>query len=161
LKKNSCYGFEDLTGLSDPYVKITICNQSVYSESIPQTNNPKWDTTLIIPEIFIYTTYEHVVNSPPEIILEAFDQDQFGPNEFMGKSYIRPSVHSDTDNSPKLTWYNIFYGNEEAGDILASFELIKRDRIEPLQKSMVVRNKIPLSIMPKLKPYILEVAKLF
>ncbi len=149
--------FEDLTGLSDPYVKISIGNQSVYSEVIQQTNNPKWDLTLVIPEIFIYSAYENIVRSPPEIILEIFDQDQFGPDEFMGKSYIRPSVHSDFEESPKLKWYKIFYGNEQAGDILASFELIRRDRREPLIRPLIFTTKIPLSIMPKLKPYILEV----
>ncbi len=66
---------QDSTGLSDPYVKATVRNQSVYSHVIKQTNNPKWNSTLIIPEIHVYSSYEEIVENPPEIILELFDQD--------------------------------------------------------------------------------------
>lgn len=68
----------DSTGLSDPYVKITIGNQSVYSDKIDQTNNPKWNKTLVIPEINLFSTYESIVLNPPEIILEIYDKDYVG-----------------------------------------------------------------------------------
>lgn len=45
-------------------------------------------------------------------------------DELMGKCFIKPLVQKDHNNPPKLKWYKIFYGNEQAGDILASFELL-------------------------------------
>lgn len=68
----------DSTGLSDPYVKISIGNQTVFSEAIPQTNNPKWNVTLNILEIYSYFEYESVCENPPEIILELYDHDLIG-----------------------------------------------------------------------------------
>lgn len=68
----------DSTGLSDPYVKITLGNQSVYSSVITQTNNPNWNTSLFIPEIYLYSSFDSIRKNPPEIMLEIYDQDLVG-----------------------------------------------------------------------------------
>ena len=44
--------------------------------------------------------------------------------ELMGKFYTKPFMNLDNQNPPKLKWFNIYYGQKHAGDILASFELI-------------------------------------
>jgi hypothetical protein len=46
------------------------------------------------------------------------------PDELMGKCFIRPIVQRSLTNPPKLKWYNIFLGRDQAGDVLASFELL-------------------------------------
>jgi hypothetical protein len=43
----------------------------------------------------------------------------------MGKCYIKPSISKQIDDPPRLQWFKIYHKNEHAGDILASFELIK------------------------------------
>ena len=63
-------------------------NQSVFSKVIKQTNNPKWNSTLVISEVNIYSTYEEVVENPPEIILELYDQDMLGVSYNMNKIVI-------------------------------------------------------------------------
>lgn len=65
----------DSSGLSDPYINIVIGNQSVKSKRKVQTNNPKWGTTFIIPHIYLYGNLEYILNNPPEIIIEVFDED--------------------------------------------------------------------------------------
>ena len=67
----------DSTGLSDPFVKIKFYNQCVIGEAINQTNNPQWNVTLSIKEVFLYGTLRNFTNRPPEIIVEVFDKDQF------------------------------------------------------------------------------------
>lgn len=66
---------QDSTGLSDPYIKVTMGSQSVYTKVIKQTNNPKWNSMLVIPEINLYSNYDEIIENPPEIILELYDQD--------------------------------------------------------------------------------------
>ena len=55
-------------------------NQSVYSETINQTNNPKWNKTLTIPQVNVYGLLDAIVANPPEIIVEMFDEDTFQVN---------------------------------------------------------------------------------
>lgn len=97
----------------------------------------------------------------------------------MGKCYIRPLVQRSLNNPPRLKWHNIFLGNERAGDVLASFELLNvkefsissfnhfdlTDLILPTKLPPdYVRsvNKyepvaIPISIVPKLSQFTIEV----
>lgn len=42
----------------------------------------------------------------------------------MGKSIVQPTVLHSFSTPPKLKWHKIQLGNEPAGDVLASFELI-------------------------------------
>jgi hypothetical protein len=66
----------DASGLSDPYVKINLHNESLKSEIKFQTNNPAWDQTLCIKELFLYGSLKSIAESPPEIILEILDHDK-------------------------------------------------------------------------------------
>lgn len=43
----------------------------------------------------------------------------------MGRSICQPSVAS----SPRLAWYPILKGGKAAGELLAAFELIRRDKV--------------------------------
>lgn len=44
----------------------------------------------------------------------------------MGRSICQPSVVS----SPRLAWYPILKGGKAAGELLAAFELIRRDKVK-------------------------------
>jgi hypothetical protein len=95
------------------------------------------------------------VNNPPEVIVKIFDKDQFGPPEFMGKCFVKPFVHDELDKPPKLKWYNVFCGNERAGDILGSFELIRTSgKADEFAKTLILLDSFPV---PKVKTYTLEV----
>ncbi|CAF0876645.1 unnamed protein product [Brachionus calyciflorus] len=147
----------DSTGLSDPYVKLTLGNQSVYSHVITQTNNPKWNTSLLIPEINLYSPYESIAQNPPEIILEIYDKDLVGEHELMGKCPIKPVVQTKRNNPPMLKWYKVFHGSEHAGDILASFELILLSSENAKRKENDKIIPIPEYIVPIMSTYTLEI----
>ena len=44
----------------------------------------------------------------------------------MGKCYVKPFINyfQNLQPHPKLKWYKVYHSYENAGDILASFELI-------------------------------------
>lgn len=48
-----------------------------------------------------------------------------GADEFMGRCVCQPSMVS----SPRLAWYPIQKGGKAAGEMLAAFELIRRDKV--------------------------------
>jgi hypothetical protein len=73
----------DTSGLSDPYLKISIANQSICSKTIYQTNNPKWFETLHLDNINLYGDYKSISKNPPEIIIDVFDRDAVGVSAFL------------------------------------------------------------------------------
>lgn len=46
----------------------------------------------------------------------------------MGRSICQPSLVS----SPRLAWYPIVKDGKAAGELLAAFELIRRDKVNPV-----------------------------
>lgn len=48
-----------------------------------------------------------------------------GADEFMGRCVCRPSLTT----SPRLAWYPIQRGDKSAGELLAAFELIRREKV--------------------------------
>ena len=61
--------------LTDPYVRVAFCNQSQKTEWQQQSLCPKWDQTLVFPQVELFDTIENVVRRPPNIIMEVFDRD--------------------------------------------------------------------------------------
>lgn len=131
----------DSTGLSDPYLCVTLDNRTVGTMTKNETNNPRWEETLTIKDVYLYGTFESIQKNPPELIVEIYDSDyhvnlaneylnelsnklyQLQRKEFMGRCYIKPSVVEAHQSTPKLRWHRVYYGDKNAGEILASFEL--------------------------------------
>ena len=67
----------DETGLSDPYFIIRVYNQIVKGKVVKQTNNPDWNCYIILKDIFLYGTLESIIQNPPEIIIDLYDEDFF------------------------------------------------------------------------------------
>ncbi len=65
----------DSTGLSDPFIRTVLHNQSIDGDVKYQTNNPKWNKTFVIDEVVFYEKFDQIIRSPPEIIVQIFDQD--------------------------------------------------------------------------------------
>ncbi|XP_019494547.1 PREDICTED: myoferlin [Hipposideros armiger] len=120
----------DKDSFSDPYAHVSFLHRSKTTEIIHSTLNPTWDQTIIFEEIEIYGEPQTVLQNPPKVIIELFDHDQVGKDEFLGRSMCSPLVklNSEMDITPKLLWYPVMNGDKTCGDVLVAAELIMRHK---------------------------------
>ncbi|XP_012515186.1 PREDICTED: myoferlin isoform X1 [Propithecus coquereli] len=120
----------DKDSFSDPYAHVSFLHRSKTTEIIHSTLNPTWDQTIIFDEIEIYGEPQAVLQNPPKVVIELFDNDQVGKDEFLGRSIFSPLVklHSEMDVTPKLLWHPVRNGDKVCGDVLATAELILRHK---------------------------------
>ncbi|XP_044515219.1 dysferlin [Gracilinanus agilis] len=132
----------DKDSFSDPYAIVSFLHQSQKTVVVKNTLNPTWDQTLIFYEIEIFGDPETVSENPPSIVVELYDHDTYGADEYLGRCICRPSLNQ----APRLTWFPILRGSRAAGELLAAFELIQREKpavhhipgFEPNELSRVV-----------------------
>ncbi|XP_041358290.1 otoferlin-like [Gigantopelta aegis] len=153
----------DASGLSDPYARIAFVEQSVCTQVIEQTLSPTWDEMLIIKEVDIYGLMEEIVDDPPTIIVEIFDQDKVGKSEFIGRALCKPLVKLSDENysppkfPPRLEWWSVYRGPDRAGELLATFELLQLapfgDRsgqdLPPMELPDLGKDRGPIMPVPK------------
>ncbi|XP_021108713.1 myoferlin isoform X2 [Heterocephalus glaber] len=120
----------DKDSFSDPYAHVSFLHRSKTTEIIHSTLNPTWDQTIIFDEVEIYGEPQTVLQNPPKVIIELFDNDQVGKDEFLGRSICPPLVklNSEMDITPKLLWHPVMNGDKACGDVLVTAELILRDK---------------------------------
>ncbi|XP_026967871.1 myoferlin isoform X4 [Sagmatias obliquidens] len=120
----------DKDSFSDPYAHVSFLHRSKTTEIIHSTLNPTWDQTIIFDEIEIYGEPQTVLQNPPKVVIELFDNDQVGKDEFLGRSMCSPLVklNSEMDITPKLLWYPVMNGDKTCGDVLVTAELILRHK---------------------------------
>ncbi|KAF4804147.1 dysferlin [Turdus rufiventris] len=114
----------DKDSFSDPYAIVSFLHQSQKTVVEKNTLNPTWDQTLIFYEIEIFGNPQDVAESPPNILVEIYDHDTYGADEFMGRCICRPSL----ERSPRLSWYPVLKSGRNVGELLAAFELIQREK---------------------------------
>ncbi|XP_053560319.1 dysferlin isoform X2 [Bombina bombina] len=114
----------DKDSFSDPYAIVSFLHQSQKTVVMKSTLNPTWDQTLIFYEIEIFGDPQDIAEVPPNIVVEIFDHDTYGADEYMGRCICKPSL----ERSPRLSWYPVTIGNKNAGELLAAFELIQREK---------------------------------
>uniref|UniRef100_A0A8C8BMD5 Dysferlin n=1 Tax=Otus sunia TaxID=257818 RepID=A0A8C8BMD5_9STRI len=114
----------DKDSFSDPYAIVSFLHQSQKTVVIKNTLNPTWDQTLIFYEIEIFGDPQNVSDSPPNIVVEIYDHDTYGADEFMGRCICKPSLA----RSPRLSWHPVIKANRNVGELLAAFELIQREK---------------------------------
>ncbi|XP_078269853.1 myoferlin-like [Rhinoraja longicauda] len=132
-----CYIFQarnmtamDKDSFSDPYAHISFLHQSKTTEVIKSTLNPTWDQSLIFNDIDIYGDPSNLTQSPPKVVIEIFDEDQVGKDEFLGRCLCAPIVklNPNTEVTPKLLWYPVKMGDKKCGEILMAAELMLKDK---------------------------------
>uniref|UniRef100_A0A8C1U7Q3 Dysferlin, limb girdle muscular dystrophy 2B (autosomal recessive) n=1 Tax=Cyprinus carpio TaxID=7962 RepID=A0A8C1U7Q3_CYPCA len=114
----------DKDSFSDSYAIVSFLHQSQKTVTVRNTLNPTWDQTLIFYEVEIFGDHLAAERNPPHIVVELYDQDTYGADEFMGRCVCQSSMVS----SPRLAWYPIQKAGKPAGELLAAFELIRRDK---------------------------------
>ncbi|XP_078483992.1 otoferlin isoform X2 [Ciona intestinalis] len=121
----------DDTGLSDPFAKVIFSTHTDTTQVIDETLSPTWDQTLIMPNITLYGRAEELRDDPPIIIVEIFDQDNVGKNEYIGRTIAKPVVKMSSERydeprfPPQLDWFQVYRGMTKAGEVLAAFELLQ------------------------------------
>ncbi|XP_067324533.1 dysferlin isoform X1 [Anolis sagrei] len=114
----------DKDSFSDPYAVVSFLHQSQKTVVAKSTLNPTWDQTLIFYEIEIFGNPQNIADAPPNIVVEIFDHDTYGADEFLGRCLCKPSM----DPKPRLAWFPVQRGRQAAGELLAAFELIQREK---------------------------------
>ncbi|XP_077444466.1 dysferlin [Stigmatopora argus] len=113
----------DKDSFSDPYAIVSFLHQSQKTVTVRNTLNPTWDQTLIFYDVEIFGDPQATAAGPPHVVVELYDQDTYGADEFMGRCICSPSL----GHSPRLAWFPIRLAEKDAGELLAAFELIRRD----------------------------------
>ncbi|XP_039095492.1 dysferlin isoform X1 [Hyaena hyaena] len=114
----------DKDSFADPYAIVSFLHQSQKTVVVKNTLNPTWDQTLIFYEIEIFGEPASIAEQPPSIVVELYDHDTYGADEFMGRCICQPSL----ERMPRLAWFPLIRGSQPAGELLASFELIQREK---------------------------------
>jgi len=117
----------DASGLSDPYATVYITEFAKTTQVIEETLSPTWDELLLFEEILVYGTKDDIRKDPPTIIIEIYDQDKVGKSEFIGRAIAKPRVklRENPYATPVLEWFDIMRGHENAGELLAAFEMLE------------------------------------
>uniref|UniRef100_A0A670JK97 Dysferlin n=1 Tax=Podarcis muralis TaxID=64176 RepID=A0A670JK97_PODMU len=148
----------DKDSFSDPYATVSFLHQSQKTVVAKNTLNPTWDQTLIFHEIEIHGAPQNVADSPPNIVVEIYDHDTYGADEFMGRCICKPSLN----HKPRLSWHPISSGSRGTGELLAAFELIQREKVNsdlpypPPQREPNI-FMVPQGIKPVLQRTAIEV----
>uniref|UniRef100_A0A672J593 Dysferlin, limb girdle muscular dystrophy 2B (autosomal recessive) n=1 Tax=Salarias fasciatus TaxID=181472 RepID=A0A672J593_SALFA len=150
----------DKDSFSDAYAIVSFLHQSQKTVTVRNTLNPTWDQTLIFYEVEIFGDPEVTAACPPNVVVELYDSDTYGADEFMGRCVCQPSLTP----SPRLAWFPIRLGDKHAGELLAAFELIRREKVRghsdlpypPPQREPNV-FMVPQGIKPALQRTAIEV----
>lgn len=167
----------DASGLSDPYATVYITEFAKTTQVIEETLSPTWDELLVFDEILVYGTKDEIKKNPPTIIIEIYDQDKVGKSEFIGRAIAKPRVklRENPYNTPALEWFDIIRGSENAGELLAAFEMleigatdvprltepkdveVELKKLVPHSPALNVTYPVPKEVRPHLAKFKLEV----
>ncbi|XP_055296702.1 otoferlin isoform X2 [Sitodiplosis mosellana] len=117
----------DASGLSDPYATVYITEFAKTTQVIEETLSPTWDELLLFDDVLVYGTKEEIKKNPPTVVIEIYDQDKVGKSEFIGRTIAKPRIKLKENPYviPTLDWFAIERGLDNAGELLAAFEMIE------------------------------------
>ncbi|XP_077992044.1 myoferlin-like isoform X14 [Glandiceps talaboti] len=151
----------DSDSFSDPFAYVCLMTRSQKTEIKKKTLCPSWDQSLIIDDLEIYGDPQRLADNPPDIVVEVFDWDALGSPEFMGRVMVKPLVKLEGNDPrvPRLMWYSLRRGNEEAGEVLVSFELFLKENgdlpfMPPMEGKLY---RVPSGIRPVMQRTAIEV----
>ncbi|XP_041424830.1 myoferlin-like [Xenopus laevis] len=148
----------DRDSFSDPYAHVSFLYQSKRTQIINCTLNPTWDQTLVFSDIEICGEPHETEQNPPSIIIELYDSDPGGEDDFLGRSLFFPMVklNPNLSDTPKLFWCPVTMGKRHCGDILVAAELLLQESngyvlpVLPSQRAPTI-YMVPQGIRPVLQ----------
>ncbi|CAF3469754.1 unnamed protein product [Rotaria socialis] len=176
----------DATGLSDPFLSITVGNETQTTPVLKQSLCPQWNITLAFQNLIHVGTRETAEEIVGNVVVECYDYDEGGNGpELIGRFSTTAKLDLFDEKAGAqqslFKWYPFKIGDEQAGELLAVFELVqvnphtrqadttcKLEEIEittegyPLLNFVTsqVKNKIyqiPILLIPDLKTYEIEI----
>ncbi|KAM9487177.1 fer-1-like protein 6 [Clarias gariepinus] len=151
----------DNTGLSDPFARVSFHSNTQCTAVINQTLTPTWNQMLMANKVSLYGELTDIVQEPPLVVVEVYDEDAVGKPEYLGSTIAVPVVRLNEEpyTPPQLQYSALFYGSMSGGDILGAFELIQTGK-HPLPEIDQPEGQIypvPSYIRPVLCKYRIEV----
>ncbi|KAJ4948701.1 hypothetical protein JOQ06_020231, partial [Pogonophryne albipinna] len=107
----------DKDSFSDPYAIVSFLHQSQKTVTVRNTLNPTWDQTLIFYEVEIFGDPEGTISSPPNVVVELYDQDTYPAvhhipgveGDFMTSNHVLDEEdESDLPHPPHQREPNVF-----------------------------------------------------
>lgn len=133
--------------MSDPYATVYITEFAKTTQVIEETLSPTWDELLLFDDVLVYGTNEEIKKNPPTVVIEIYDQDKVGKSEFIGRTIVRPRIklRENPYVTPTLQWFEIHRGLDNAGELLAAFEMIEygSDNIAKLPEPKPLSYEFP------------------
>ncbi|XP_067033730.1 otoferlin-like isoform X2 [Acropora muricata] len=161
----------DASGLSDAFGRVIFTHLVSDTRVIWETRSPTWDQMLMFKELILWGDVNEIAVNPPTIVVEVFDKDIGGDSEFIGRALARPIVKMACEPyekpffPPALEWFQIFRGEEKAGELLAAFELLQLSEgacflpseVEPVNTPDGPITPVPVGIRPVMRKHRIEV----
>eukprot|EP00899_Mesostigma_viride_P022424 jgi/Mesvir1/3366/Mv04260-RA.1 len=132
---------KDSNGKSDPYVILSIGNETHKTRFIPKTLNPVWETEVVFD-----------VHDPQTEVLEVslWDHDYGFRDDFLGKATLRLAeilIKDSKDGEAGLSrqWYTLEKRSEASkvkGDICLSFQFIYPEGSQALKFSQAEKDRL-------------------
>uniref|UniRef100_A0A8C3NHD2 Uncharacterized protein n=1 Tax=Geospiza parvula TaxID=87175 RepID=A0A8C3NHD2_GEOPR len=153
----------DDNGLSDPFAKVvfsTHCQTTTFClhlQMLEETLSPMWNELLLFDQL-IDGKKEELKTETPIIIINLFSHNRFGSPEFLGQAFAVPQVKlvDEPYTKPALQFFDFYRGSKAAGELIATFELIKLNYSGYLEVTGL-RFIIPEGIRPVLKEFRIDI----
>ncbi|NXN66305.1 FR1L4 protein, partial [Himantopus himantopus] len=160
----------DDNGLSDPFARVVFSTHCQTTRMLEKTLSPLWNELLLFDQLIIDGKKEELKTETPIIIINLFSHNKFGSPEFLGQAFAVPQVKlvDEPYIKPALQFFDFYKGTKEAGELIATFELIELDYsgyledVEPKEPDYLGdpragRFIIPEGIRPVLKEFRIEI----
>ncbi|CAF3109617.1 unnamed protein product [Rotaria sp. Silwood2] len=176
----------DAAGLSDPYLSITVGNETQTAPILFESLCPQWNVTLAFQNLMHVGTRETAEEIIGNVAVECYDYDKGGDGpDLIGRFFTTAQLDLfNRDNSTLqslLKWYEFKLDEKKTGELLAIFELVEinsktreaettfklteipitTDNYPPTSYiTKIMKNKIyqiPLLLIPAVKTYQIEI----
>ncbi|THD28228.1 Myoferlin [Fasciola hepatica] len=123
----------DQSGMSDPYVQCSFQGMCQRTPTLQGTICPVFDQTIMYEQVEMHGSVTRITRYPPPVVLEFFDWDKVGTNEYLGRCQILPVIKTDISekHAARLQWFSITKGDRDGGELLAAAELLLLDGRDP------------------------------
>eukprot|EP00033_Pygsuia_biforma_P002484 GCRY01002754.1.p1 GENE.GCRY01002754.1~~GCRY01002754.1.p1 ORF type:complete len:1277 (-),score=458.89 GCRY01002754.1:265-4095(-) len=124
----------DNNGLSDPFIKLRLGPKKAKTKVRNATLFPQWYETLVLN-----VELPANLNLAPKIIMQVFDKDTIGGNDFLGRAEVAvTNLRKKWPGDPK--WVPVYMDDPENvdGEILCSFQLIPIEEVDNVPTRSIV-----------------------